>query len=301
MTTLALFRVALIGLSDCGVGLAERLSTSGLMVRVTDPSTKHLMRARTLFQSLRAALVRTGLLPQDAADAAARQTQLLVNRTEALDRAQLVFDCIDGDHAQRQEHLAQLGREVSPEAIVVLVQPPADWTSLAKDFPHPQRLLALQLTEFPSMLRRCQVQPSPATAPAATLQITNLLLRCSMILDNDALASIPILSRLYGAVAREACEILAEQKLNPAQLDEVVRTLVGPMLTAIGPMEYIGEVGVDSALDNVLTGKLTPQAAAHLKSGGPDSQPLPLPEAVTGEDGLPECMRRLSRIQMNLT
>jgi hypothetical protein len=241
------------------------------------------------------------LLAQDTADAAARQTQLVVSRAEVLERSQLVFDCIEDDLAHRKEHLLTLAGEIPENGIVVLVQPPKGWEALAKEFPHPERLIGLQLTEFPSLLRRGQLLPLPNTAKSVTVEVTNLLLRCGIILDTDGLAAIPIMNRLYGAVAREACEILREQNLAPAQLDEVIRTLVGPMLTAMGPMEYIADVGLDAAFATILSGKVSTAATDHLRTGGPDKGPLPLPESAVGEDGLPVCMLRLSRIQMNLT
>lgn len=304
MSTTTLFRIAVIGLGDCGIGLTERLSTTGLMVRATDSATKHLARARTVLKSLRSALVRTGLLVQEHADAATRQTSLLVNRTEALERAELVFDVREGTLEQRKEHIVQLAGEIADSALIIVCQPPAEPEVLAKlaaGVPHPERVLALELTEFPSLLRRGRLLTSAATTKHAVNDLTNLLLRCGLILDSAGVESIAILRRLYAAVARESCEILAEQKMAPAQLDEIIRTLVGPMLTAIGPLEYAGAIGLDAAFATVLKDGVSDRAQTHLRAGGPDRGPLPLPEHQVGEDGLAESMRRLSRIQMNLS
>ncbi|MGH7143589.1 MAG: 3-hydroxyacyl-CoA dehydrogenase NAD-binding domain-containing protein [Planctomycetota bacterium] len=300
MTTSTLFRLALIGLGDCGVGLAERLSTTGLVVRATDPATKNLMRARTLFKALRSALVRTGLLTQESAAAADRQTHLVVNHTEALERADIVFDCLEGDLATRRTHLAQWVDLVPAQALLIVVQPPTGWEKLQENFPHPDRLIALQVTEFPSLLRRGRVQPFPATASHLRVEVTNLMLRAGLLLDTDGLASIPVMMRLYNALAREACEILAEQQINPEALDEAVRASVGPLLTALGPLEYAGNLGLEAALGTILAGSLSAAARDHLLHGGPEGAPLALPRTPSGEDGLPESWRRLSRIQMNL-
>lgn len=264
-TTVATWRVAVIGIGLMGGGLAELFARNGHHLRLFDTNST-------------VAANKAADLQQRGYDAEAAATV-----DEAATGCELVVEVVAEQLNVKRRLLATIGA-VNPDAIIVSNTSTFLPSSLADALPRPEQLLVAHFFNPALHVPLVEIVESSHTDRALTEKVLAFLRRVGktpVLLKAETPGFVA--NRLQAAVLREALALVRAGVASYEQIDEIMRSSLGPRWSVAGPFQIadLGGLDVFAALTEQLFPELdesrTPPpeitdkvAAGHLgvKSGG---------------------------------
>lgn len=169
------------------------------------------------------------------------------NHLAEVARCQYVVEAIPEDLLLKQEILAELDRFAEPDVLLVSASSGLTATLLATQCPRPDRVLVVRHFLPAQVIRSVEVAPGKLTSPAATEAAVAVAADCGqepLVCRRDVRGGIA--PRIQQAVLGEAFAIVADGVAEPAEVDSVLATVLGPRFAATGIFERLDFAGLDT-------------------------------------------------------
>ncbi|MEV6896561.1 3-hydroxyacyl-CoA dehydrogenase [Amycolatopsis sp. NPDC051372] len=225
--------VAVIGTGAIGVGFLVLFALAGVPVRAWDADAAAYDRARAAVADRLALLGKHGLLPGKLAEISYHE-QL----GEAVDGVALVQECAAEDVVVKRALFADLAARAGPDTVLAssssALVPSSFGTGLGG------RVLGAHPGNPPYLLPVVELIPAPDTR-------ADILARARAVYEGAGMRPVLVrkevegfvFNRLQGALLREAYCLLRDGVADVEDIDEVVRSGLGPRWSVIGPFETV--------------------------------------------------------------
>ena len=230
-----------------GLGFAELFSGAGLAVRLCD-ATPELTREslERLGRRVRGH-VDAGLLAGDAIERAAT-VEGSGDVAGAVEGAGLVIEAVPERLELKLEMLSEIEAGAEHDAVITSNTSSFSIEGLAKAIERRGRFLGMHWFNPPEWVPCVEIIPVEATEPAVVERTMELLRRLGKrpaVVSNEVGF---VANRLQSALLREALACVDEGLVEPADLDEVVRSSFGFRLPFFGPFQILDMAGLDVQL-----------------------------------------------------
>ena len=230
-----------------GAGFAELLSGAGLAVRICDASPELTREAlERLAQRVRGH-VDAGLLGAEAIERAA-SVEGAGDAAGAVAGAGLVIEAVPERLELKLEMLSAIEAAADPDAVITSNTSSFSIEELAGAIDRRERFLGMHWFNPPEWVPCVELIPLEGTEPAVVERTSELLRRLGKrpaVVSNEVGF---IANRLQSALLREALACVREGLVEPAALDEVVRSSFGFRLPFFGPFQILDMAGLDVQL-----------------------------------------------------
>ncbi|MEV0068589.1 3-hydroxyacyl-CoA dehydrogenase [Amycolatopsis sp. NPDC050768] len=225
--------VAVIGTGAIGVGFLVLFALAGVPVRAWDADAAAYDRARAAVADRLALLGKHGLLPGKLAEVSYHE-QL----GEAVDGVALVQECAAEDVVVKRALFAELAARAGPDTVLAssssALVPSSFGTGLGG------RVLGAHPGNPPYLLPVVELVPASDTRADILARARAVYERAGMrpVLVRKEVEGF-VFNRLQGALLREAYCLLRDGVADVEDIDEVVRSGLGPRWSVIGPFETV--------------------------------------------------------------
>ncbi|QYN19939.1 3-hydroxyacyl-CoA dehydrogenase [Amycolatopsis sp. DSM 110486] len=225
--------VAVIGTGAIGVGFLVLFALAGVPVRAWDADAAAYDRARAAVADRLALLGKHGLLPGKLAEIFYHE-QL----GEAVDGVALVQECAAEDVVVKRALFAELAARAGPDTVLAssssALVPSSFGTGLGG------RVLGAHPGNPPYLLPVVELIPASDTRADILARARAVYERAGMrpVLVRKEVEGF-VFNRLQGALLREAYCLLRDGVADVEDIDEVVRSGLGPRWSVIGPFETV--------------------------------------------------------------
>ncbi|MFF4599747.1 3-hydroxyacyl-CoA dehydrogenase [Amycolatopsis sp. NPDC001319] len=225
--------VAVVGTGAIGVGFLVLFALAGVPVRAWDADPAAYDRARAAVADRLALLGRHGLLPGKIAEISYHE-----RLGEAVDGVALVQECAAEDVVVKCALFADLAARAGPDTVLAssssALVPSSFGTGLGG------RVLGAHPGNPPYLLPVVELIPAPDTR-------ADILVRARVVYERAGMKPVLVrkevegfvFNRLQGALLREAYCLLRDGVADVEDIDEVVRSGLGPRWSVIGPFETV--------------------------------------------------------------
>jgi L-gulonate 3-dehydrogenase len=230
-------QVAVVGAGTIGVGWAVAFARAGFGVRVHDPDPARLEAAPREVRARLDALATHGLLPEPAAEVAARVAKDADAR-ESVRAAAYVQECAPEDVALKTELFGRLDALAPADAVLASSSSALPCSAFAGTLVGRSRCLIAHPGNPPFLLPIVELVPAPFTG-AETVD------RARAILERAGMSAVHVrkevegfvFNRLQGALLAEAYALVRDGVAGVEDVDRVVRHGLGRRWAFIGPFE----------------------------------------------------------------
>ncbi|MET7997313.1 3-hydroxyacyl-CoA dehydrogenase [Amycolatopsis sp. NPDC005232] len=225
--------VAVIGTGAIGVGFLVLFALAGVPVRAWDADAAAYDRARAAVADRLALLGKHGLLPGKLAEISYYE-QL----DEAVDGVALVQECAAENVVVKRALFADLAARAGPDTVLASSSSALVPSSFGTGFGG--RVLGAHPGNPPYLLPVVELIPAPDTRADILARARALYERAGMrpVLVRKEVEGF-VFNRLQGALLREAYCLLRDGVADVEDIDEVVRSGLGPRWSVIGPFETV--------------------------------------------------------------
>jgi len=229
--------ISIVGAGSIGVAFAVLFASRGASVRIWDALPDAFDRAANELRSRLEMLAKASALDEPPDEVSSRISWHR-NLAEALDGADLVQECAP-EKIDLKVDLFRWLADLTPDHVVLASSSSAFIASrIAPDIEIRRRVLVGHPGNPPYLIPVIEVVPSPETAQA-------IIDRAFEIYRNSHLKPVLvrrevegfIFNRLQGAVLREAYCLVRDGIASVDDIDEVMRSGLGPRWSVIGPFE----------------------------------------------------------------
>jgi 3-hydroxyacyl-CoA dehydrogenase/enoyl-CoA hydratase/3-hydroxybutyryl-CoA epimerase len=235
-------RAAVIGSGVMGSGIAYTLASRGTRVLLTDTTPDALAVGFTRIRKF----LRSGVKSHAISKIQARDLGdriLPTHEQVPLQNQQLIIEAIVEDMAAKKQLLADLARRTAPNTIIASNTSALSITEMAREIPHPERVIGLHFFNPAPLMPLVEVVTHPGNTPeviATALRYIQSLGKTPILVNDHPgfVVNRILMPYLLGAVA------LAEQLHDPWDIDDAMLEFGMPM----GPLRLLDEIGFDVAL-----------------------------------------------------
>ncbi|TLD72060.1 hypothetical protein FEM03_04865 [Phragmitibacter flavus] len=240
--TTPITHAAVIGSGVMGSGIAYTLASRGTRVVLADTTPDALANGFTRIRKL----LRGGVKSHAITRVQARDLDDRIqptHETVPLQHQQLIIEAIVENLPAKKALFADLASRTSPTTILASNTSALSITEMAKDVPHPERVIGLHFFNPAHLMPLVEVVTHPGNTPEVIATAIKYIqsLGKTPILVNDRPGFVVnriLMPYLLGAVA------LAEQLHDPWEIDDAMLEFGMPM----GPLRLLDEIGFDVAL-----------------------------------------------------
>lgn len=233
--------VAVIGAGSIGVAFAIVFATAGIKVRVFDPFPQARVRGEAEIADRLAMLAEHGLLPHSPATVAAH-----INFPDSLPTAVsdvcLVQECAPEKLEVKVEIIEEAARYAPADSVLASSTSAIVPSRIAERLGESaaRRVVVGHPGNPPYLLPVIEVVPSPHTTEATTALALDIYRTAGLrpVVVRDEVEGF-VFNRLQGALLREAYCLLRDGVASVDDIDEVVRSGLGPRWSIIGPFETV--------------------------------------------------------------
>ena len=230
-----------------GVGFAELLSGAGLAVRLCDASPELTGEALERLKQRVRGHVEAGLLVDGAIERAAT-VEGADDAAATVEGAGLVIEAVPERLELKLEMLSAIEAAAGPDTVITSNTSSFSIEQLAGAIERRGRFLGMHWFNPPEWVPCVEIIPVEDTEPAVVERTMELLRRLGKrpaVVSNEVGF---VANRLQSALLREALACVSEGLVEPADLDEVVRSSFGFRLPFFGPFQILDMAGLDVQL-----------------------------------------------------
>jgi 3-hydroxyacyl-CoA dehydrogenase len=229
--------VAIAGAGSIGVAFGVLFASAGFKVRLWDAFPEALGRAKTDLRARLDLLSDHGLLAAEVADIEAR-ISYHAELDEAVEGAALVQECIPELLDLKRELFARLGGLAPAEAIIASSTSALTPSALANGLAAADRIIVAHPGNPPYLLPVIEIVPSAFTTAPTVQRAKELYVQAGLkpVLIRREVEGF-VFNRLQGALLCEAYCLVRDGVVSVDDLDEIVRSGLGPRWSIIGPFE----------------------------------------------------------------
>ena len=230
-----------------GVGFAELLSGAGLAVRLCDASPELTGEALERLKQRVRGHVEAGLLADGAIERAAT-VEGADDAAATVEGAGLVIEAVPERLELKLEMLSAIEAAAGPDTVITSNTSSFSIEQLAGAIERRGRFLGMHWFNPPEWVPCVEIIPVEDTEPAVVERTMELLRRLGKrpaVVSNEVGF---VANRLQSALLREALACVSEGLVEPADLDEVVRSSFGFRLPFFGPFQILDMAGLDVQL-----------------------------------------------------
>jgi 3-hydroxyacyl-CoA dehydrogenase len=232
-------RIAVIGAGLIGRAWSIVFARSGFEVRLWDKFPAQLPAAMEFVADRLPELRDAGLI-DDAPDVVLARIRPVEDLAEALDGVVHVQENGPERVPEKQALFAELDRLAPADAVLASSTSGIPASAFTETLPGRARCLVAHPVNPPYLVPLVELCPAPWTDPAAVARTRALMERAGQVpatvkkeLDGFAL------NRLQGALLAEAFRLLADDAIDPDDLDALVKHGLGLRWSFMGPLETI--------------------------------------------------------------
>ena len=239
--------VAVVGGGTMGLGFAELFSGAGLAVRLCDASPELTRESLERLGERVRGHVEAGLLEPAAIERAA-SVEGADNVSVAVRGAGLVIEAVPEQLELKLELLQAIEAAADRDTVITSNTSSFSIKQLAGAIERRGRFLGMHWFNPPEWVPGVEVIPVEETEPEVVERVTELLRRLGKrpAIVSDEVGFVA--NRLQSALLREALACVREGLVEPAALDEVVRSSFGFRLPFFGPFLILDMAGLDVQL-----------------------------------------------------
>ena len=231
--------VTVVGCGSIGTAFALVFARAGFAVRVWDALPAAFDRAGEDLRLRLALLDKHRLLTEDP-DVIAGRVAFCVELAQALDGAVLVQECAPEDIVLKRDLFRRLAEHSEPTAVLASSSSALVPSSFAGSLGARDRIIVGHPGNPPYLIPIVEVVPSAYTSPA-TVQTATAIYREAGLKPVQVRREVEgfVFNRRQGALLREAYCLLRDGVASVQDIDEVVRSGLGPRWNVIGPFETV--------------------------------------------------------------
>lgn len=242
--------VLVVGAGQMGSGIAQVFATYGWLVQLVDSDARQLERGKKRIEESLQKLHTKGLLPDTPS--------LIMSRlvfTPSLDAVwtdrtfwepfTLVIEAIIENQAAKRALFAELAQKVSSETILASNTSSISITELAREVPHPERVIGMHFMNPVPLMPLVEVIASPLTSQDVRTQVMTIAeaLQKTPVPVNDFPGFVS--NRVLMPMINEAIYAVYEGVATVEAVDQIM-TL--GMRHPMGPLKLADFIGLDTCL-----------------------------------------------------
>jgi len=234
----ALHQAAVIGAGAMGAGIALLMARRGIWTRLKDLNPIFVSRGiKTIRKLLKSDVRRRRITPLESIQAFDHLSPATDYR--GLKHADLVLEAIVEEIDVKRKVLDELAGAVSPQCVLATNTSSLTVADIARDIPHPERVVGLHFFNPPHQMPLVEVVRGPQSSPRAVATAAALASRIgkTIVLVGDCAGF--LVNRLLSPYMNEAGYLVTEVA-DPLQIDRAAVEFGMPM----GPLALIDLVGL---------------------------------------------------------
>jgi 3-hydroxyacyl-CoA dehydrogenase len=232
--------VAIVGAGVMGSGIAQTFAQAGYTVRLHARREDSLQAARDRILRNQEAMVRAGLLFEDAARSALDGIRPTTSLAEAVDGCHFVSESVPEDLPLKREVFAALDRLAPRDAILSTDTSGLPISAIASATRRPERVVGFHWMNPPHLMPPVEVVRGERTSDAAVELTCGLARRIGRIpirVEKDVPGF--LWNRLQLALIREALHVVEQGIASPEAVDEAITSGLGLRWAAVGPFRLM--------------------------------------------------------------
>ena len=234
-------RATILGTGTMGPGMGAVLARAGLQVTLFDVSPEALERASTMVGIVEGVLERLEVPLRDGG-AVLYET----DQATALDGAEVVVEAIPEKLELKQQVLAGVEAQISPQTIIASNTSGIPITRIAAELEHPERVIGWHWSNPPHLIPMNEVINGERTAPEVTAAVQELTRRIGyhpVTLKKEVPGFVE--NRVLYAIMRECLALVDEGVIDVEGLDLCVKWGIGYKLAVVPPIQLLDMAGLD--------------------------------------------------------
>lgn len=217
---------AVVGLGTMGRGIVRVLASRGYRVRCFDPLISEA--ARTVISSL------------DGVSVSASLAECVID-------AEIVYEAVFEELAVKKALLIELSSATSATSAIIASNTSTFLPSvLARFVSEPERLLVVHFFNPADVVPLVEIVPHPATGAAIVERLTAVMKdlgKRPVVVREERVGFVA--NRLQAAILREGLSLVEQGVIEPADLDEIVKSGLAPRWALAGPVGVADLGGLD--------------------------------------------------------
>ena len=234
-------RATILGTGTMGPGMGAVLARAGLQVTLFDVSAEALERATTMVGIVEGVLERLEVPLRDGG-AVSYET----DQATALEGAEIVVEAIPEKLELKQQVLAGVEAQISPQTIIASNTSGIPITRIAAELEHPERVIGWHWSNPPHLIPMNEVINGERTAPEVTAAVQELTRRIGyhpVTLKKEVPGFVE--NRVLYAIMRECLALVDEGVIDVEGLDLCVKWGIGYKLAVVPPIQLLDMAGLD--------------------------------------------------------
>ena len=232
--------VAVIGAGVMGSGIAQTFAQAGYAVRLQARHEGTLRAARDRIARSQDAMVRGGLLSEEAARDALARIHPTTILEEATRECHFVSESVPEDLELKRQVFAALDRQVPPGAVLSTDTSGLSISAIASATSRPERVVGFHWMNPPHLMPTVEVIRGAQTADAAldlTCELARRIGRVPIRVEKDVPGF--LWNRLQLALIREAIHVVDQGIASPEAVDLAITSGLGLRWSAVGPFRLM--------------------------------------------------------------
>ena len=234
-------RATILGTGTMGPGMGAVLARAGLQVTLFDVSAEALERATAMVGIVEGVLERLEVPLRDGG-AVSYET----DQARALEGAEIVVEAIPEKLELKQQVLAGVEAQISPQTIIASNTSGIPITKIAAELEHPERVIGWHWSNPPHLIPMNEVINGERTAPEVTAAVQELTRRIGyhpVTLKKEVPGFVE--NRVLYAIMRECLALVDEGVIDVEGLDLCVKWGIGYKLAVVPPIQLLDMAGLD--------------------------------------------------------
>jgi 3-hydroxybutyryl-CoA dehydrogenase/5-formyl-3-hydroxy-2-methylpyridine 4-carboxylate dehydrogenase len=234
-------RATILGTGTMGPGMGAVLARAGLSVTLFDVNPEALERAKATVSFVEGVLDRLEVPDQGGGSLSYESDQ-----AAALEGSEIVIEAIPEKLELKQEVLAAVEPQISPETIIASNTSGIPITAIASKLAHPERVIGWHWSNPPHLIPMNEVINGELTAPAVTAAVQELTRRIGyhpVTLKKEVPGFVE--NRVLYAIMRECLALVDEGVIDVEGLDLCVKWGIGYKLAVVPPIQLLDMAGLD--------------------------------------------------------
>ena len=234
-------RATILGTGTMGPGMGAVLARAGLQVTLFDVSPEALERATAMVGIVEGVLERLEVPLRDGGAVSYEKDQ-----ARALEGAEIVVEAIPEKLELKQQVLAGVEAQISPQTIIASNTSGIPITKIAAELEHPERVIGWHWSNPPHLIPMNEVINGERTAPEVTAAVQELTRRIGyhpVTLKKEVPGFVE--NRVLYAIMRECLALVDEGVIDVEGLDLCVKWGIGYKLAVVPPIQLLDMAGLD--------------------------------------------------------
>jgi len=232
--------VAIVGAGVMGSGIAQTFAQAGYTVRLHARREDSLRAARERIAKNQEAMVRAGLLSENAARTALDGIRTTTSLAEAVEGCHFVSESVPEVLTQKQDVFAALDRLAPRTAILSTDTSGLPISAIASVTERPERVVGFHWMNPPHLMPPVEVVRGERTADAVvdlTCDLARRIGRIPIRVEKDVPGF--LWNRLQLALIREALHVVEQGIASPETVDQAITSGLGFRWAAVGPFRLM--------------------------------------------------------------